>query len=124
MSSTPAVPPATTSALGKLLDWLKKIGKDVEIGIEDVLGSKATAAIATAAEALIADDFGPVALQAMTEATDVASGTMSISAAAKNVLAAAEAAGKQLTSAGALQIIGLLQTQLSGALGKTITPVS
>lgn len=119
-------PPATSSesVLQKIMGFFIKVGHEVKIGIEDVFGSAAGEAIITAGEQLLASDFGPVALVAVQDAVDVTKQTLNINTAVSNVLSAAKAAGKQMTNAAALQVVALLQNQISALLGTTVTPVS
>jgi len=129
MSTTnPAPAPApsastSVSIFGKLWNWIKGEAKHVETGIADLFGSDAAAKIEAAGKALIESNFGPLVTAAVAEATDVATGQMSIGKAISTLIAMFEAEGKSLSQAAALQIIGLAQNALP-ANPSTVTPVA
>jgi hypothetical protein len=120
----PARPPiAQESVLQKIWGWITKETKAVETGIEDFIGTKATADLEAVAKGLIQGAWGPFIASALADATDVVSGQMSVSKAISSLIAMAETEGKQLSSAAALQLIALGQNALP-AQPKTITPVA
>jgi hypothetical protein len=128
MSSGTVAPvtPATTSFFGKIWNFLKGAVVHVEDGIEDVFGSKAAQAIEAAGKALIESDFGPLIPAALADATDVATGQMSVSKAVSSLITMAGAAGKKLTAAAALQAIAVAQNSLpvNTTASNTVTPVA
>lgn len=114
---------ASTSILGKLWDWLKGEVVHVEAGIEEVFGSSVAQSIESAGKALLESNFGPVIATALADATDVATGQMSVSKAISGLVTGMEAAGKSITSAAALQIIGVAQNALP-VKAATVTPTA
>jgi hypothetical protein len=127
MSSTNPAPVAPKeSVLQKLWGWIEKEVTHVEAGIADIFGSDAAAKIEAAGKALLQSNFGALIPAAIADATDVVTGQMSVSKAIESLIAMAEAEGKQLTTAAALQIIGVAQNALPAAKGPggTITPVA
>lgn len=124
MSSTSTTAAPKESVFEKIWNFFKGTVKAVENGIEDLFGNSAASAIESAAKALIESNFGPVAVQALEEATDVATGQLSISKATSLLISAAEAAGKSLSQAAALQVIALLQNHVATAGAPTVTPAS
>jgi len=121
---TPAPAPAPKeSVLQKIWNWLKNGVTHVEAGIADLFGSNAAQAIETAGKELLSSNFGPLITTALADATDVVTGQMSVSKAVTGLIALFEAEGKSLSSAAALQIIGVAQNALPVKSG-TVTPVA
>jgi hypothetical protein len=134
-SSAPATPstPATAapapkeSLFEKLWGWIKKETTNVEEGIEDIFGSNAAQAIESAGKELLSSNFGPVIAASIADATDAVTGQMSVSKALDNIVSGFEAAGKSVTKAAALQILGVAQNALpvgTGTASTTVTPVA
>jgi hypothetical protein len=127
MSSTTTAPAAPKeSLLAKFWNFIKNEISHVEAGIEAIFGSDVAQKIEAAGKALLESQFGPLIPAAIADATDVATGQMSVSKAITSLIAMAEAEGKSLTQAAALQIIGVAQNSLPAAKGPggTVTPVA
>lgn len=129
MSSAPTAPatpaPVTPSAsfFVKLWDKIKAMTKIVEDDLAKILGSNAAADLEAIGKTLLNSWVGPLATQAMTEATDVISGKMSVSAAVTGLVSLAESNGKTLTQQAALQAVALLQNAVPYA-GPSVTPTA
>jgi hypothetical protein len=95
----------------------------LESGISEIFGSTAAQSIEAAGKALLSSEFGPVIVSALGDATDVVTGQMSVSKAISSLVSGAEAAGKSLTSAAALQVIGVAQNALP-VKASSVTPVA
>jgi len=125
--STPAAPAPKESVLEKVWNWFKKEVTHVEDGIETIFGSNAAQAIESAGKELLSSNFGPLITAALADATDVATGQMSVSKAIDGLVSGFEAAGKTITKAAALQIIGVAQNALpvnTGTSATTVTPTA
>jgi hypothetical protein len=125
MSSSPATPTPTPkeSVFQKFWAWIIAGVTHVENGIEDLFGSKAATAIETAGKELLSSNFGPLITTALADATDVVTGQMSVSKAIASLIALFEAEGKSLSTAAALQIIGVAQNALP-VKGSTVIPIA
>lgn len=127
MSTAPA-PVASVSAtqqslINKFWGWVKKEFVVVETDLAKILGADVTSNIESAGKALIESDFGPLIMSALVDATDVVTGNLSVSKAITSLVAEAEAAGKAISKAAALQMIGLAQNALP-AQPATISPIA
>jgi hypothetical protein len=121
--ATPSAPAPTESFLSKIWNWIKGRVVIVESDLAEILGSKAASDLETVGKTLLDSWVGPLATAAIADATDVATGQMSISKAITALLASAEASGKQLSAAAALQVISLAQNALPVTTGDTtVTP--
>jgi hypothetical protein len=125
-SSTTAVASTSTSVLGKIWAWFKKETTVVEADLAKIVGSETAAKIEAAGKALLETDLGPLAAAAIADATDVVTGQMSVSKAIGSLITMAEADGKQLSQAAALQVIALAQNALpvNSSTATTVTPVA
>lgn len=120
-SSTPAPAPATKEGwLQKVWTWITGEVTHVENGIADIFGSEAAQNIEAAGKALISSNFGPLITAALADATDVATGQMSVSKAVTSLVSLFKAEGKTLTSQAALQVIAVAQNSLP-ANAQTVT---
>jgi hypothetical protein len=129
MSTTSILPAAPTPApavsfLTKLWDWVKGKVVIVEADMASVLGSKATADLEAIGKTLLDSWVGPLAVSALSDATDVATGQMSVSKAISSLVAGAASSGKSLSQAAALQVIALAQNALPTATDNTVTPTT
>lgn len=127
MSTTaPAAPAPKQSVFEKIWTWIKGEVTHVEAGISDLFGSDAAAKIEAAGKALLESNFGPLITTALADATNVATGQMSVSKAISSLISQFEAEGKTLSQAAALQIIGVAQNSLPVALSgsNTVTPTN
>lgn len=122
-SSAPATPAPKESWLKKAWDWVVKEVKIVETDVEDLIGPELTSQLEAIGKSVLSGPAGAWVTQALADATNVATGQMSVSAAIKSLIALAAADGKQISEAGALQLIGLAQNALP-AKPATITPVA
>lgn len=123
MSSSTVAPATQESMIQKVWGWVKKSFVVVETDVAKILGADVTSKIESAGKALIESDFGPLIMSALVDATDVVTGKMSVSKAIDSLVAEAEAAGKQISKAAALQMIGLAQNALP-AQAATVTPTA
>jgi hypothetical protein len=129
MSTAPA-PVATTSTstsiFSKIWSWLKKSVSVVEADLAKIVGPDTAAKIEAAGKALLDGELGPLAAAAIVDATDVTNGTMSVSKAIDSLVTMAEADGKAISKAAALQVIALAQNALpiGSTSATTITPVA
>jgi hypothetical protein len=121
MSSTPVTP--KESWLQKAWDWVVKQVKIVETDVEDLIGPQAAQQLEAIGKNLLSGPAGAWVTQALADATNVVTGQMSVSAAITSLIALAKADGKQISEAGALQLIGLAQNALP-AKPATVTPVA
>lgn len=124
--AAPAAPAPKQSVFEKIWTWIKGEVTHVETGISDLFGSDAAAKIEAAGKALLESNFGPLITTALADATNVATGQMSVSKAISSLISQFEAEGKTLSQAAALQIIGVAQNSLPVALSgsNTVTPTS
>lgn len=121
MSSTSTTP--SESVFQKFWNWIKGTVVHVEAGIEEIFGSTAAQAIETAGKELLSSNFGPLITTALADATNVVTGEMSVSAAITGLVKLFESEGKSLSTAAALQIIGVAQNALP-VKSTTVTPVA
>jgi len=121
-SATPAIPASAESELQKIWNWIKSKVTIVEQDLAELIGSDEAAKIESAGKALLNSWIGPLAVTALGEATDVVSGTMSVSKAVGNLISAAKSSGKSISGAAALQAIALAQNALPTAQDPTVTP--
>lgn len=124
MSTVPVPTPATQeSFLQKVWTWIVGKTQVVETDLAAILGSKAASDLEAVGKALLTSWVGPLATSALADATDVASGQMSISKAITSLISSAEASGKSLSGAAALQVIALAQNSLPVSTpDSTVTP--
>jgi hypothetical protein len=115
-------PASSISVLTKIWDWIKGKAVIVEEDLAKILGSKAAADLEMVGKTLLESWIGPLATAAIADATDIATGQMSISKAVTNLVASAESTGKTVSTAAALQVIALAQNALPVA--GTVTPVA
>jgi hypothetical protein len=125
-SSTPAPAAPSASFFAKVWTWVKKETVVVEADLAKILGPNLTAELETIGKNLLDGELGPLAVQAIADATDVASGTMSVSKAVSSLITLAETNGKTLSQAAALQVIALAQNALpvGSSTATTVTPVA
>src|ERR1700740_1825884 len=106
-TATPIVAAAPVSELQKIWNWIKAKVVIVEADLAKVLGSKTAAELEAIGKALLDSWLGPLATAAITEATDIVTGQMSVSKAVTALVSAAESSGKTLSKSAALQVIAL-----------------
>lgn len=128
-SLTPATPaPAVPSVnfFEKVWTWVKKEAKIVESDLASIVGPKLTGELEAIGKELLDGELGPLAAQAIADATEVATGKMSVSKAITSLVALAEQDGKSLSQAAALQVIALAQNALpvGSTTATTVTPVA
>lgn len=121
---TPAASTSQPSELQKIWNWIKSKVIVVEKDLAAIVGSTEAAKIESAGKALLESWIGPLAQVAMQEATDVLTGQMSISKAVAALVKAAEASGKSISQAAALQAVALLQNSVPTNSDQTVTPVA
>jgi hypothetical protein len=122
MSSSTTQP--TQNEFQKIWGWIKKEITVVEADLAKIIGSDDAQKLEAIGKNLLDGFLGPLATAAIAEATDVATGKMSVSKAIEALIAMAEAEGKQLSQAAALQVIALAQNSLPTSNGQTVTPVA
>src|ERR1700723_1582421 len=120
MSSSTTQP--TQNEFQKIWGWIKKEITVVEADLAKIIGSDDAQKLEAIGKNLLDGFLGPLATAAIAEATDVATGKMSVSKAIEALIAMAEAEGKQLSQAAALQVIALAQNSLPRSNGKTVPP--
>lgn len=113
---------AKESVLAKVWNWIKSDVKIVETGVQDLIGSKAAAAIETAGKELLDSAGGPLVAAALADATNVVTGELSLGAAVSSLIGMAEKAGVALSKEAATQLIALGQNALP-AKPSTVTIV-
>jgi hypothetical protein len=118
----PAETVPTLSELTKIWNWIKGKVVIVENDLASILGSKAATDLETIGKTLLDSWIGPLATAAIAEATEVATGNMSVSKAVSNLVSAASSNGKTVSTAAALQVIALAQNALP--VTGTVTPVA
>jgi hypothetical protein len=127
-SATPIVATPAVSELQKIWNWIKAKAVVVEADLAKILGSKTAADLEAIGKTLLDSWIGPLATAAITVATDVITGQMSVSKAVDALVTSAEANGKTVTKAAALQVIALAQNTVSvsvpGSTDSTVTPVA
>jgi hypothetical protein len=113
MATSPTPPAATpapsASELTKIWNWIKSKAVIVEADLAKVIGPKVTGELEAIGKYFLDGELGPLATAAITDATDVATGTMSVSKAISGLVTSAAANGKTLSTAAALQVIALVQ---------------
>lgn len=119
--ATPATPAPAESELQKIWNWIKAKVTIVEADLAELIGSDAAANLESAGKALLDSWIGPLAVTALSEATDVVTGTMSVQKAVGNLIAAAKSQGKSVSAAAALQAIALAQNALPTKADPTVT---
>lgn len=125
MSSTaPVTPTPSASFFVKMWDWLKAKAVIVEQDLAEVIGSSAAQNLEAIGKNLLDSWVGPLATNAIAEATDVLTGTMSVSKAVENLVSSAKTSGKSLSTAAALQAVALLQNVVPTKADPTVTPVA
>jgi hypothetical protein len=129
MSTTvqPVVAAAATSELQKIWNWIKAKVVIVEADLAKIVGSKTAAELEAIGKTLLNSELGPLATAAITDATDIATGQMSVSKAISGLVSSAASNGKTVSQAAALQVIGLLQNSVSvpsAGTDTTVTPVA
>jgi hypothetical protein len=130
MASTTAGPapaptaPQQVNVFTKIWNWIKKGVTVVEADLAAILGTETTAKLEVIGKALLDGELGALAAAAIADATDVATGQMSVSKAIASLISLAEAEGKKLSQAAALQVIALAQNALPTASGATVVPVA
>jgi hypothetical protein len=122
--AAPVVSAAPESELQKIWNWLKAKVVIVEEDLAKVLGSKVTADLEVIGKQLLDSWLGPLATTAIADATDIVSGSMSVSKAISNLVTSAAASGKKLSQAAALQAIALVQNAVPTANDPTVTPTT
>jgi hypothetical protein len=122
--STTGTPVPSESVFEKIWSWVKKETTIVEADLAKILGSTAAADLETIGKTLLSGELGPLATAAIADATDVVTGQMSVSKAISSLVTLAEANGKTLSQAAALQVIALAQNALPVSAGATVTPVA
>ncbi|HWC97242.1 MAG TPA: hypothetical protein VG456_10840, partial [Candidatus Sulfopaludibacter sp.] len=93
---TPAQPITATPAPGvselqKIWNWIKSKVAIVEADLAKILGSKTASELEAIGKTLLDSWIGPLAVAAITEATDIATGQMSVSKAIAGLITSAEA---------------------------------
>jgi hypothetical protein len=119
--ASPVVAAPSISELTKIWNWIKGKTVIVEDDLAKIIGSKAAADLESVGKTLLDSWIGPLATAAIADATDIATGQMSVSKAVSSLVQAAVASGKTLTAAAAVQVIALAQNALPVA--GTVTPV-
>lgn len=117
--ATPAPAPAE-SELQKIWNWIKAKVTIVETDLAEIIGSDAAQKLESAGKALLDSWIGPLAVTALSEATDVVTGTMSVAKAVGNLIAAAKSQGKAVSAAAALQAIAVAQNALPTKADPTV----
>lgn len=125
-TATPPTSAPSESFFAKVWNWVKKETVVVETDLAKIIGPNLTAELETIGKTLLDGELGPLAAQAIADATDVATGQMSVSKAISSLVALAEADGKALSQAAALQVIALAQNALpvGSSNATTVTPVA
>jgi hypothetical protein len=127
-TTPPATPPAAPpeSFFAKVWGWIKKETVVVEADLAKIIGPNLAGELETIGKNLLDGELGPLAVQAIADATDVATGTMSVSKAISSLITLAETDGKALSQAAALQVIALAQNALpvSSTAATTVKPVA
>lgn len=125
-SSTTPTPAASESFFAKVWTWVKKETVVVEADLAAFIGPELAAKLEAIGKEFLDGELGQLATQAIADATDVATGTMSVSKAIESLIALAVADGKKLSQAAALQAIALAQNALpvGSSTATTVTPVA
>jgi hypothetical protein len=125
MATTPVTPAPTESVLDKIWNWIKGKATIVETDLTEVLGSKAAQDLEAVGKTMLDSWIGPLATAAIADATDVATGTMSVSKAIASLVSSAASSGKTVSQAAALQTIAIVQNALpANTANGTVTPVA
>ena len=126
MSTTPA-PVVTATKLSfwtKLGNWLHGEAVTVEADIVSILNSSEVKSLEAGFTALAKSDVGKLAVEAVTAAMNVETGTVSFSAAASGLIASAKAIGKSLTDSTVTTLIAAAQQKVQSATGVQTTPAT
>ena len=115
---------ASESELQKIWNWIKGKVTIVENDLAEILGSTEAQKLESAGKVLLDSWIGPLATTALAEATDVLTGSMSVSKAIATLIASAKASGKAISQAAALQAIALVQNALPTKADPTVTPAA
>jgi hypothetical protein len=117
-------PAPTSNVFEKIWNWVKKEATVVEEDLAKIIGSSDAQQLETIGKNLLNGELGPLAAAAISDATDVTTGQMSVSKAIGSLVSIAETNGKKLSQAAALQVIALAQNAIPVGSGATVTPVA
>jgi hypothetical protein len=117
-----AVTPAKISFWQTLEAWFHHEAVVVEDDIKKILNSSEVQALETGFTALLKSDLGKLALEAVTAAASIETGTVSFTAAYNTLVAGAKALGKELTDSTITTLIAAAQQKLQSTLGIKTVP--
>lgn len=130
--STPAIPPVTMQSVTavhlsfwqKIESWFHSEAVIVETDLKAILNSSEVQSLEAGLTALAKSDLGKLAVEAVTAAMNVETGTVSFSAAANSLISSAKAIGKSLTDSTVTTLIAAAQQKVQSITGISTTATS
>lgn len=119
---TPPISASKLSFWQKIGAWFHKEAVVVETDIKAILNSSEVQALETGFTALAKTDLGKLAVEAVTAAMNIETGSVSFGLAASTLIASAKAVGKSLTDSTVTTLIAAAQQKIQSITGTVTTP--